>query len=129
VAFGSGWGKGRIDDEDVPSFYQRARLGLNVHNSLGPINGRMYDLAAFGVCQVCDNKSTLSLVFEEGKEIVGFQSKRECVEMIRYYLSKPDEARRIGRAGQERFLRDYTMSAIWTRFFSSVTELVEAGSP
>ncbi len=118
VAYGAGWGSGRIADEAIPDLLSRSRLGLNLHNTLGPVNGRLYDLSAFGVCQVCDNKRNLSLVFEEGKEIVGFDSQRECVELIRYFLARPEEARQIGVAARSRFLRDYTMPAIWNRLFA-----------
>lgn len=120
VAYGSGWARGRIEDSGIAELYRHARVGFNVHNSLGPINGRLYDLAAFGVCQVCDNKPTLSLVFDEGTEIVGFTTSGECVDLIRHYLTHPEEAARIGAAGRERFLRDYTMASIWTAFIANV---------
>ncbi len=120
LAFGGGWSAGRVGDGAIPDLYRRARLGLNVHNSSGPINGRLYDLAAFGVCQICDNKRNLSLVFKEGEEIVGFDSEKECIDLMRHYLSRPEEARRIGVAAQSRFLRDYTMPAIWTRLFAAI---------
>jgi hypothetical protein len=119
-AYGSGWKRGRIDDVDIAPTYAHARVGFNVHNSLGPVNGRLYDLAAFGVCQVCDNKSTLSLVFEEGRQIIGFANVRECIELIRYYLAHPLEAESIGAAARERYLRDYSAAAIWTNFVNNV---------
>jgi glycosyltransferase involved in cell wall biosynthesis len=120
VAYGGGWPRGRIEDAEIPRLYQQSRIGFNLHNTLGPINGRLYDLAAFGVCQICDNKATLSLVFDEGSEIVGFESIDDCVELIRYYLAHPIEAERIGRAARARFLRDYSTTAIWKKFFADV---------
>jgi spore maturation protein CgeB len=120
VAYGTGWRRGRISDDQISRVYGRSRVGLNIHNSLGPLNGRLYDLAAFGVCQICDNKSTLSLVFEEGTEIIGFENLTGCIELIRYYLDHPDEAEAIGAAAQRRFVRDYSMSSIWTNFFRNL---------
>jgi Glycosyl transferases group 1 len=127
IAHGSGWKQGRADDSRIAALYTHARIGFNVHNSLGPINGRLYDLAAFGVCQICDNKSTLNLVFEEGKEIVGFDSVDECIDLMRYYLAHPEEAEQIGAAGRERFLRDYSTAGIWTTFVANVNR-VSGGS-
>lgn len=118
--YGGGWSRGRIDDADIPDLYRRTQIGINVHNSLGPINGRLYDLAAFGVCQICDNKRNLDYVFAEGKEIIGFETNRECVELIRYYISHTDEARAIGEAAHNRYMTDYTIDSIWTRFFENV---------
>lgn len=123
-AYGYGWGNAWIADELVPEMYSRSRIGVNIHNSLGPINGRLYDLAAFGVCQICDNKSNLNFVYEEGKEIIGFEKPQECFELIRYYKANPLEAEQVALAGRERFLRDYTMAAIWERFFLDVSQVL-----
>lgn len=123
VAYGGNWARGRIDDDQISVLYRQSRLGLNVHNSLGPLNGRLFDLAAFGICQICDNKSTLSLVFEEGKEILGFETVEECIDLIRFYLAHPVEAQDIGAAGRQRFLREYSMSSIWIKFFENVNRI------
>jgi spore maturation protein CgeB len=126
VAYGAGWGTGFINDENVPNLYMRSRIGLNVHNSIGPVNGRLYDLAAFGVMQLCDNKANLNMVFEEDKEIVGYDTAEECVDLIRYYLAHSDEASAIAAAGRQRYLRDYTMTAIVTNFFKRLETLIRA---
>lgn len=126
MAYGAGWKRGRLSDEGIAELYRTSRVGFNVHNSLGPINGRLYDLAAFGVCQICDNRPRLSLVFEEGREIVGFDRVEECVEMIRYYLAAPHEAQRIANAGRARYLRDYTADAIWRAFVEQVNQVSAA---
>lgn len=117
LAYGDGWKNGRISDEEIIEIYQKSLIGINIHNSLGPINGRLYDLAAFGICQICDNKKNLNSVFEEGKEIIGFETTKECFEKINYYLEHPEEAIMIGQAAQQRFMNDYTTEAIWNGFF------------
>lgn len=96
-----------------------------MHNSLGPINGRLYDLAAFSVCQICDNKKNLFHVFEEGREIVGFDTEKECFEKISYYLAHKNEAIEIAKAGHERYLRDYTTENIMKNFLSKVDILLK----
>lgn len=123
VAYGWGWGRGRATDDMIAPLYKRSRVGFNLHNSLGPINGRLYDLAAFGMCQICDNKATLDLVFEPGTEIIGYDTVDECIDLIRYYVTHPNEAERIGIAARARFLRDYSMTAIWKRFFAEVERI------
>ena len=116
VAYGSGWSNGRISNSLVPDLYKDSLLGFNLHNSLGPINGRLYDLPAFGVCQICDNKKNLNLVFEEGKEIVGYENSKECFEKIDYLFDNPEKALEIAKAGHRRFVEDYSDEAIWKNF-------------
>ena len=120
VAYGTGWSNGRISNSLVPDLYKDSMLGFNLHNSLGPINGRLYDLPAFGVCQICDNKKNLNLVFEEGKEIIGYENSKECFEKIDYFLNNPDKALEIAKAGHRRFVDDYSDEAIWKKFISNL---------
>lgn len=128
-AYGSMWSNGYIDDDKIVNLYRRSQLGINVHNSLGPVNARLYDLAAFGVCQICDNKNNLHHVFELGKEIVGFESREECIDLLHYYLKHPEEARAIGEAARQRYLRDYTIDAIWKNLFSKIESLLPRVTP
>ncbi|MFN3666187.1 MAG: glycosyltransferase, partial [Sediminibacterium sp.] len=111
--YGGHWAAGAINDEEIPGLYSRSQIGLNVHNSIGPVNSRMFDLAAFGVCQICDSKKTLDYAFQTGEEIVGFETLEECIDQISYYIERPDEARSIGENSQRRFLREYTIENIW----------------
>lgn len=113
--YGEGWASGLISNSEIDALYKNGGIGLNIHNSLGPINERLYDLAAFGICQICDNKDRLSNVFEEGSEIIGFSNERECFEVLDYYIKHPVEARLIGAAAQKRYLKDYTIEAIWLK--------------
>ncbi|WP_179147476.1 glycosyltransferase family protein [Cylindrospermopsis raciborskii] len=123
VAYGGGWRMGRIEDSDIPDLYRRTLVGINVHNNMGVHNGRLFDLAAYGVCQICDNKQHLHHVFVPGKEIIGYESTNEAIDLIRYYLAHPNEANAIGIAGRERYYRDYTMDAIWNKFFEDLGRL------
>ena len=55
-----------------------------------------------------DRKDNLGDLFEIGKEVVAYSSAEEAAELIRYYLTHPDEAQTIARAGQARTLREHT---------------------
>ena len=121
-AYGYGWTNGRVDDSNINGIYSNSKVGINVHNSIGPVNSRLYELSSHGICQICDNKNNLSLVFDEGKEIIGYNSRKECFDLIEYYLNNDYEAEIIGNAARERYLSDYTTKAIWENFFINVNE-------
>lgn len=113
--YGIGWDAGRIDDAALKRIYEGTRIGWNVHNSTGPINRRMFVLPGFGALQICDNKTGLGHVFELGKEVVGFNTIPEAIELTRYYLAHADEGREIALNGWHRFWKDYHAGAIWMR--------------
>ena len=114
---GPGWPGGAVE---APPVYRRARIGWNLHNSSGPCNTRTTMLPAFGVLQICDNKSNLGKMFALDREVVGFDSLEECIDRTRYYLAHDDERRAIAAAGWKRVLRDYTLERWWERLVSHI---------
>ena len=104
---GPGWPKGFLPEAQRIPLLQDTKIGINIHNSTGPINFRTYYLPANGVLQICDNKSHLGGIFELNKEVVGYDSIDEAIELTRYYLAHEEERRAIAAAGWRRSLRDY----------------------
>ena len=121
--YGAGWPNGFLPEERRVPLYQRTRIGVNFHNSTGPINSRTYALPANGVMQICDNKSHLGQIFELNKEVVGFDTVEEAIDLCRYYLSHEDERRQIAAAGWERALKDYNEAAMFRLMMSYVDTL------
>lgn len=120
--YGVGWHTGRISDADLKQLYASTKIGWNIHNSTGPINRRMFALAGFGVLQLCDNKTGLGHIFELGKEVVGFDTIPEAIELTRYYLAHEEERKKIAAAGWRRFWRDYHAAEIWQRIRAQLVE-------
>ncbi len=120
--FGNGWPRGMLSLGQEQIFLKRSRIGPNIHNSTGPINFRLFTLPANGVLQICDNKKHLSQVFELGKEIVGFDSIEECVDLCRYYFAHENERLEIAIAGWKRTMSDYTETAVFSRLLTSINK-------
>ena len=68
----------------------------------------MYELASNGVMQVCDNKLWMSRVFEDGKEIVCYETIDEAIEKIEYYLKNEKERIEIAKAAYLRAKNEYS---------------------
>ena len=131
---GKGWPGGFISDAAMRETYRRAKIGWNLHNSIGPCNTRLTTLPAFGVMQICDNKQNLGKVFELDREVAGFDSIEECIDKTRYYLEHDAERRQIAAAGWARVMRDYTLAKWWERLTltiapHAVEKLIKLGKP
>jgi hypothetical protein len=113
--FGKGWPRGFLGNADQLKYLRRSKIGPNFHNSTGPINFRTFYLPANGVMQICDNKSHLGKIYELGKEVVGFDSVKECIDLCRYYLDHDRERREIAANGWKRATKDYNEVAVYRR--------------
>jgi predicted O-methyltransferase YrrM len=114
---GPGWPGGAVE---APPVYRRAKIGWNLHNSIGPCNTRTTMLPAFGMLEICDNRSHLGKIYELDREVVGFDTLAECVDKTRYYLAHDEERRRIAAAGWKRTLRDYTLERWWEKLTNTI---------
>jgi glycosyltransferase involved in cell wall biosynthesis len=109
-----------LPDEQLVPLYQRTKIGINVHESYGPCNRRLYALPANGVMQICDCAEGIDQVFEEGKEVVVYHSVAEAVDLVRYYLEHEDARKQIAIAGYMRVMRDYQDLDIFGRVLDKV---------
>ena len=84
--------------------YQRAKIGINVHNRGDFTVGgyRLFDLPANGVMQISDGGKHLDQFFSLGKEIASYGSAEDLIEKIHYYLEHDDERQAIGLNGFRR---------------------------
>jgi spore maturation protein CgeB len=125
--YGRGWPKGFLPEAEKIKLYNHTKIGINFHNSTGPINFRTYVLPANGVLQICDNRANLDKIFRVGKEVIGFDTVEEAIELCRYYLENDEERRKIAAAGWERAIKDYNEIAVFQLLIKSVNEI--SGSP
>ena len=103
-----GWVRPIPFEQYVP-LYQRAKIGINVHNrGKYTVGGyRMFDLPGNGVMQICDGEEFLSAFYREGEEVVGYRSADDLIDKVRYYLDNDAERERIARGGYRRVMADH----------------------
>lgn len=123
--YGRGWPRGYLPVGQDLAMLRRAKIGPNFHNSTGPINLRLFQLPANGVMQICDNKRYLGTIYELDKEVVGFDTVEECIDLCRYYLAHDRQRREIAAAGWRRVMRDYNEVAT----FAWRMRIIEAHMP
>ncbi|NQV33594.1 MAG: glycosyltransferase family 1 protein [Phycisphaeraceae bacterium] len=118
--FGKGWQTGFVPEEELLDVYRRSRIGWNVHNTTGPINQRLFALAAWNIFQICDNRTGLAEVFDVGQEVIGFDTIDEAIEATHYYLSHEEERSAIAARAFERYWSQYHAAALWQRIAGQI---------
>jgi len=94
--------------------YQRAKLGINVHNRGDYTVGgyRLFDLPANGVMQISDGGQYLGQFFAVGEEVVSYRNAGELIDKVGYYLTHNEERERIALNGFRRVRKEYKISEL-----------------
>lgn len=97
--------------------YQRAKIGINVHNRGDYTVGsyRLFDLPANGVMQISDGGDHLNCFYRVGEEIESYRDADELIDKINYYLVHDEERNRIACNGFRRVRRDYRIHDLLQR--------------
>jgi spore maturation protein CgeB len=111
--------------EDYVPIYQRAKIGINIHNRGDYTVGsyRLFDLPANGVMQISDGGTYLNHFFTVGEEIESYRDANELFEKIYFYLSNDKERERIALNGFRRVLKDYKI----TKALHQAYKLIKSG--
>lgn len=122
-----GWVR-RLPFEEYVSLYQKAKIGINVHNRGDYTVGgyRLFDLPANGVMQISDGGPFLNAFFEVGREVESYGSADELIEKVRYFLNHEDERRAIALNGLRRVRRDYRIGSLLERAGRMIEEGMRA---
>jgi spore maturation protein CgeB len=92
-------------------------------------NMRMYETTGMGTCLLTDSGDNMADLFEPDREVVTYSSIDECIEKSRYLLDHEDVRRKIALAGQQRTLRDHTMSNRSLQVDSMIQGMLNRGRP
>lgn len=124
--------QGQVWGQDQVRALCATKIGLNFHvdhhsHELDRgLNLRAFELPACGVFQLLQRVPSVNEFFEEGREIVCFDTPAEMVEQINYYLAHPAEREAIAAAGHRRVLREHTWSQRVAQVVAHLRQLVKA---
>jgi spore maturation protein CgeB len=110
----------KLPHMELLRLYGRSKIGINIHQSYGPCNLRLYDLPMNGVMQICDNLKGLSRIYRLGEEVIGYENIAEMHDQIRYYLAHDNERIRIAING---FKKAKEMYLFHTTFFKAMERI------
>jgi len=109
--FGAGWPAGVADD--AVAVFNRSAInlgmgGVEYSEELTNVKGRDFEVPGTGGgVYLTSFNADLAQHFAVGSEILCYRGRDEMLELIRYYLARPDEARAIARRARERSLREH----------------------
>ncbi len=94
------------------------------------MKGRDFDIPCTGGgLYLTTYNADLAQHFRVGEEILCWHSYDEMLELLRYYLPRPDECREMARKARERCLREHRWSHRYIRVLQELVVLDEGVQP
>ena len=125
VTRGKGWIEGIAEQSEVDKIigHSLLTLGFGYIANTGRIGlkGRDFRIPFYGVAYMTTWFDELTEFFEPDREILMWSTIGDLLNKIRYYISHPEEAVRIGLAGQARVLKEHT----WEHRFKEILEVIK----
>ena len=108
--------------------------GVVVHCEGDEVNGcgaalRQFEVTGIGATLLANSSPMLRNLFEDGKEVVLFDSPQDAVEKAQWLLDHPEERERIAAAGHSRTMRDHTTAVRAGELAELLSEQLGASPP
>ncbi len=93
--------------EDCAEIYRKSRIVFNTA-ATDDLNMRVFEATATGSFLLTENIPTIHELYEDGVDLVTFDSIPDAIEKARYYIEHEDEREQIAQAGMLRTLKYHT---------------------
>lgn len=98
---------------DVPNIYHNSKINLNITSKTieSGIPQRIFDILGCGGFCITNYQPEIAELFEDGRELVLYESVEDLCNKITYYLDSKNEAERkcIALNGQQKVLKEYSL--------------------
>jgi spore maturation protein CgeB len=123
--YGHDWPNGHINAKEMASLSKRAKIILGI-GAIGhcldmyTLKLRDFDAPISGALYLTQRNPDLCELFVEGEEIECYQTCREALDKIHYYLKNHSERQKIASRGLKRALTDHTWDTRLATTFSDL---------
>lgn len=125
VCYGNNWPKGRIEIEKLPQIFARSHIVLGIGTighctDLYSLKMRDFDGPMSGSLYITHDNPDLYNLYKIGKEIITYNTPKDCADKIVYYLSHIDEAETIAKVGRKRAVHEHTWEKRFEKVFRAI---------
>lgn len=112
--------------DEAVKIYNASKIALDIHLSYGTedkrfnVTPRVFEVPATGAFLMVDENPCLKDLYKVGEEIICYSDMDDLKEKIKYFLSHPDERKKIAQKGQQRAYREHTYEKRLKEIFSII---------
>ena len=95
------WIHGFLPYTEANKVYSSAEIILGIQNHDTQLTQRTYEVLGSGGFLLTNDTSEIRRLFSTGKDLIVSHSSKETIELVKYYLSHPEERNKVKKAGME----------------------------
>ena len=95
-------------NEELVKVYNASKIVLNIHSPQTIPIMRDFEVTGCGAFLISDYARSLETMFMPGEEIICYKNVEELKDMVKFFLSHPQEREEIARKGYSRAHRNHT---------------------
>jgi spore maturation protein CgeB len=113
---------------DAVKIYNASKIILDIHLSYGSdddqynVTPRVFEVPASGALLLVNENRMLRKLYKIGTEIVCYKDEQNLKQLIKHYLSHPEEREQIAKNGQKKAHQSHTYRKRLEQIFSIIKE-------
>jgi len=129
----------RTPNSEFVRFANKSRVTLTLHRSFSSSGNndtaatpgpRLFEIALSGGFQLIDmSLPEVTKYFTEDVDFIGFRTKEECVEKLKFYLSNPEKRISIAKSAQQKAMKDHLYANRVDTIYKEIAQIDKKTDP
>ena len=104
----SEWVHGFLPYKKTANVYRSSKIVLGVQNAVDQLTQRTFEILGSGTFMITNRTKALEELFTDQTELVFTNSPEETLDLINYFLPRPELRLKIGQNARKKILQDHT---------------------
>lgn len=113
------WHQGYVLYGNSGFIYRSSKIVLGVQNAVDQVSQRTFEILGSGAFMIASRTKGITSMFEDKKDLVLTSSGEETIELVKYYMNRPELRYEIGNNARRKIMRQYTyqynINKIWPK--------------
>lgn len=123
--WGLGWENGRLSQVEMIKVFNQSKINLNLGEAsvsgVKEIKARDFEIPGCGGFMITgSSKDELAEYYDIGKEIIHYESTKDLIDKVKYYLDHDSERESIAEAGYIKTLNEHTYEKRFNDIFRKI---------
>ncbi|ABR49571.1 spore protein [Alkaliphilus metalliredigens QYMF] len=119
------WLQGHLLYGKSGSIYRSSKIVLGVQNAMDQVTQRTFEILGSGAFMIASRTQAMTALFKDKKEVLLTSSPEETIDLVRYYLNRPELRHEIGANARRKVMEQYTYEQHINKIWPKLERIIE----